>query len=233
MQVIRPNCRAHFTQADVEFLTSTAGAWVDESIDELLDSNALFTALLDRPACVRVSTHFYFYVLVRHVLLQSGLDDRTVADYVAEVLAEFSTAERARCPLADDPRPYEYVVDLLTAIRDADEQKRFILRAHVGNLSLFLAGVFSKHLEHRARTRAAPELAFYENVGVSSYLAASDHPLAKRYAVAPVFHALSESFHTARVALNDLSDRLIFLDGDSTAELIGERSEDGGRRTEG
>ena len=222
MQVIRPNCRAHFTQADVEFLTSTAGARVNESIDDMLDSDMLFSALLDQPACLRVSTHFYFYVLVRHVLLQSGLDDRAVADYVAEVLAEFSTAERSRRPLADDPRPYDYVVDLLAAIRDADEQKRFILRAHVGNLSLFLAGVFPKHLEHRTRTRAAPELSFYESVGMSSYLAASDHPLAKRYDVAPVYQALSESFHTTRVALNDLSDRLLFLGDDPAHGLLAE-----------
>lgn len=225
MHVIRPNCRAHFTQADIEFLTATAGVRVDEAIDEMLDSNLLFAALLERPACLRVSTHFYFYVLVRHVLLQNGVDDRAVADYVAEVLAEFSTAERSRRPIVDDPRPYEYMVDLLTAIRDADEQKRFVLRAHVGNLSLFLAGVFPKHLEHRARTRAAPEMEFYENMGMSNYLAASDHPLARRYAVAPVYQKLSASFHTTRVALNDLSDRLIFLGDDQRVDLLGERTE--------
>jgi hypothetical protein len=211
MHVIRPNCRAHFTPADVEFLTANVVFDGADAIDLMLDSPKLFSALLERPECLQVSTHFYFYVLVRHVLLESGLDDRAVADYVAEVLAEFSSAERSRRPLANDPRPYDYMVDLLAAIRDADEQTQFILRAHVGNVSLFMAGVFSKHLGHRARTRAAPEIEFYESVGVSSYLAASDHPLARRYAMAPVYQALSESFHTTRVALNDLSDRLLFV----------------------
>ena len=211
MHVIRPNCRAHLTQADIEFLTTTVGFHDADSIDVMLDSSKLFRALLERPACLQVSTHFYFYVLVRHVLLESGLDDRTVADYVAEVLAEFSSAERARRPIASDPHPYDYMVDLLAAIRDADEQTRFILRAHVGNLSLFMTGVFSRHLEHRARMRAAPEMEFYESLGVSNFLAASDHPLARRYEIAPVYQALSESFHTTRVALNDLSERLLFV----------------------
>ena len=219
MNVIRPNCRAHFTQADLAFVGSVTGAPADaqvlvgqrESLDDVLDRRAIFLALLERPSCLPVSSHFYFYVLVRHVLLESGIDDRTLADYVAEVLAEFSSTDRARRPLAPDARTYDYMVDLLTAIRDADEPHQFLLRAHVGNLSLFLSGVFSRHLEHRARFKAAPEIEFYEQVGMSSYRTAGDHPLAERYAVAPVFQTLSRTFRETRVALNDLSDRLVFL----------------------
>jgi hypothetical protein len=222
MNVIRPNCRAHFTPSDLAFVGSVVGLEQDahviieqhhELLDDVLDSRKIFLALLERPACLRVSSHLYFYVLVRHVLLENGIDDRTLADYVAEVLAEFSSADKARRPLAPEDGAYDYMVDLLTAIRDNadDQQRQFLLRAHVGNLSLFLSGVFSKHLEHRARVRAAPEIGFYEQVGMANYRTAGEHPLAERYDVAPVFQTLSRTFRETRVALNDLSERLIFL----------------------
>lgn len=216
MYVIRPNCRAHFTPADMAFLEAASGeaTRLTESpagLDEVLDSPALFRALLERPDCIRISSHFYFYVTVRHVLLGSGIDDRTLTDYVAEVLAVFSSSDRARRPLTPEGPPFDYMVDLLTAIRDADEPLKFQLRAHAGNLSLFLSGVFSRHLEHRARLKAAPEIDFYEQVGSASYRTAGDHPLAERYEVAPVFHTLSRNFRETRVALNGLTERLIFL----------------------
>jgi hypothetical protein len=216
MNVIRPNCRVHFTAADMAFVAAAAsgpGRLVDgvEFVDDMLDDRAVFTALLEQPSCLNVSSHLYFYVLVRHVMLENGIDDRILADYVAEMMAEFSSTDRARRPLAPDPRAFDHMVDLLTAIRDADGPRQFLLRAHVGNLSLFLSGVFSKHLEHRARVKAAPEIEFYEQVGASSYRTAGDHPLAERYEVAPVFQTLSRTFRETRVVLNDLTDRLIFL----------------------
>ena len=60
----------------------------------ILDDEALFHALLERRGCLRVTSRFYFYILVRHVFRRSDIQNRTVADYVAEVLAEFSSAER-------------------------------------------------------------------------------------------------------------------------------------------
>ena len=58
----------------------------EESRDLILDDEALLHALLERGGCCRVSSHFYFYVLVRNVFRRADIGDRTVADYVAEVL---------------------------------------------------------------------------------------------------------------------------------------------------
>ena len=67
-----------------------------ESRDAILDDPQLFTALIESRGCLTVSNHFYFYVLVRHTLKRAGIESRDVADYVAELLAEFSQAERGR-----------------------------------------------------------------------------------------------------------------------------------------
>jgi hypothetical protein len=41
---------------------------------------------------------------------------------------------------------------------------------------------------------------------------ASDHRLAQRYELAPIFDTLADRFETTRAALNDLSERLLSFD---------------------
>src|ERR1017187_8211635 len=100
--MIRPNCRAQFAAEDIDFILSVLGRKIstaeclvklladEDSRDLILDDEALLHALLERSGCLRVSSRFYFYILVRQVLRRSGIQDRAVADYVAEVLAEFT-----------------------------------------------------------------------------------------------------------------------------------------------
>src|SRR6266568_4678625 len=107
MKMIQPNCRVQFAAEDIEFIVSVLGQKLgtadclikllsdEESRDLILDDEALFHALLERRGCLNVSTRFYFYVLVRHVFRRSDILDRAVADYVAELLAEFVLAERS------------------------------------------------------------------------------------------------------------------------------------------
>ena len=108
MNVIQPNCRAQFAAEDIDFILFVLGHKIptadcliqlladEESRDLILDDDALFHALLERRGCLRVSSRFYFYILVRHVFRRSDIHDRAVADYVAEVLSEFARSERAR-----------------------------------------------------------------------------------------------------------------------------------------
>src|ERR1051325_899994 len=117
MKMIQPNCRVQFAAEDIEFILSvlrgkigTAECLIkllsdEESRDLILDDEALFHALLERRGCLQVSSRFYFYILVRHVFRRSGIQDRPVADYVAEVLAEFASAERARCVVPGQVSP--------------------------------------------------------------------------------------------------------------------------------
>lgn len=230
MNVIQPNCRIQFTAEDVDFVVSALGrdtGSVDtltglladaETRDLILDDDRLYQALLERRGCLNVSCHFYFYVLVRHVFRRSGIEDRAVADYVAEVLSEFSRIERTRCRLPGETQPLDYFTDLLAALRTADDHASFCIRAHIGNHSLFLAGVFPGRIRHRAEQRGFPDLTYYEELGRSNFRVASDHRLARRFELAPIFEILAERFQTTRLALNDLTDRLLSL-GDSNRSV--------------
>ena len=222
MKVIQPNCRVQFTAEDIDFIMATLGKkdgapslaalLADlESRDLILDNDALFHALLEQRGCLRVSCHFYFYVLVRHVLRESGLDDRSVADYVAEMLAEFSQTERGRLAVPGQAGLLDYFFEMLAALQTADDHTAFCIRAHIGNHSLFLSGVFPEHIRHRAERRGAPGLSYYEQLGRANYRAASTHRLAARYDLAAVFDTLAERFEPARRALNDLAERVMSL----------------------
>src|SRR5437660_6866650 len=173
MNVIRPNCRVQFTAEDIDFIVSVLRSKVrdaqtlirlltdPETRDLILDDEALLRALLESRGCLRVSTHFYFYILVRHVFDRSGIEDRQVADYVAEVLAEYSRIENTRCVLRGKPEPLDYFFEMVAALQQVDDHTGFFIRAHIGNHSLFMSGIFPERTRYRAEYKAAPNMKYY------------------------------------------------------------------------
>lgn len=231
MTVIQPNCRVQFTPEDVAFLlkalarhggqeTSLASLLQDpDSLDLLLDQEAVRRGVLEDTGCLQVSPHFYFYVLVRHALLKAGIDDREVADYLGSLLAEFRVQERARCRVPGHDAPLDYFFEMMGALQTVDDRTAFFLRAQIGNQSLFLSGMFPERIRHRAQTRGFPDLSYYRELGRTNFRVAGDHRLARRYSLDDLYHRLSDQFETARRALNDLSERLVFLGDAAMAPL--------------
>lgn len=230
MKMIQPNCRIQFAAEDVDFILSVLGRKIgdaeclvqllsdEDSRDLILDNEELFHALLERRGCLRVSTRFYFYILVRQVFRRSGIHDRAVADYVAEVLAEFASAERAQCIIPGQVNPLDYFFEMLAALQEADDRTRFYLRVHIGNYSLFLSGVFHERIRFRSEARGFPDLKYYDALGRTQYRAASDHRLAQRYELTQIFTTLADQFEATRLALNDIADRLFSI-GDTDYSL--------------
>src|SRR5437762_1584455 len=139
MKLIQPNCRIQFAAEDIEFILSVLGQKIgtaeclvklladEDSRDVILDDEALLHALLERGGCLRVSTRFYFYILVRHVFRRSGIQERKVADYVAEVLAAFARTERSRCVVPGQKNPLDYFFEMLAALNTADDRTSFFI----------------------------------------------------------------------------------------------------------
>jgi len=222
LNIIQPNSRVQFTAEDIDFILSVLAHKTgdadgltrlltdEQARDQILDDEALLRAILEHKHCLRISTHFYFYILVRQVFRRSGLSDRPLADYVASVLAEFSQIERTRCQVQGRP-PTDYFFDMLAALQTADDTTSFYIRAHIGNQSLFLAGVFPDRIRFRSERKGAPGLSYYEGLGRANYRAASDHRLARKYDLDAIFDTLAERFQETRLALNDLRERLVTL----------------------
>lgn len=230
MTVIRPHCRLHFTAADVDFILAAVGKLPtdvealrqlladDASRDLLLDSPGLYQAILEARGCLTISPHLYFYVLVRHALREAEVPSREVADYVAELLTEFTRTDRTRARLPGDVQPMDYFFEMLAALPRADERHAFALRTHIGNQALYYSGLFNERIAQRARRRGFPDISYYEGLGEASFAAASHDRWANRLGLARLFALLAASFHKTRLALNDLSDRLMSL-GDNSAHF--------------
>lgn len=232
--MIRANCRARFTSADFDFVVRTLARSQSDSVslvdllsdaetrDSVLDHPRLIDAILSNPGQLRISSQFYFYVLARHVLQQAGIADRKMCDYVGSLLETFSRANRLAPPDNIDPAQTanrQYISDMLIALKKATPEQTFLLRAHVGNYSLFISGIFHENTQRRS-LRGAPDIEFYEQVGRTNYQLVAGHQTARRCELNDVFKGLADRFHDVRLALNDLSDRLLNLDETASASLI-------------
>jgi len=228
--MIIANCRERFTAADFEFVVKTLSRTERDSVnlvdlltdaearDSILDNPRLVDSLLTEDVPLNISPQLYFYVLLRHVLKETGLNDRHVSDYLASLLENFSQTARMKSPADGQTNPIQYVSDMLIALRNASPVQTFLIRAHVGNYSLFITGIFHETVQSRSQ-RGAPDLSFYEDVGRSNFRVAAGHQVARSCALTDVFERLADDFHEARLALNRLSDSLLHIDG-GTAPLL-------------
>ncbi len=220
MNLIRPNCREQFSSEDIDFIVEALGTANDRNFlselltdedtrDLILDEDKLRGAILDNPQFLHITPHLYYYVLVRQTMRRGGIDDRELADYVSEMLADFSNSEARRRSLPDNVRDSSYLFEMIAALSEADDQTAFEIRAHIGNRSLFMTGIFAENLRERTRRRGAPDISYYEQMGAASFRAASHHRLADEFEVSHVYETLGERFHETRMALNDLRDRYL------------------------
>ncbi|HEY2713080.1 MAG TPA: hypothetical protein VGI60_11240 [Chthoniobacterales bacterium] len=223
--MIQANCRARFTAADFQFIVQTLArspndqvSLVDllsdaETRDAVLDNPRLVEAILSQTGQLTISSPFYFYVLARHVLQRAQIADRKLCDYIGSLLETFSRAKGMCSPHTDEESSRQYISDMLIALTRATSAQSFLLRAHVGNYSLFISGIFHENAQRRSR-RGAPDLKFYEQIGRTNFQLVAGHSTARRCELNDVYEELADRFHEVRLALNRLSDELINLDDD-------------------
>src|SRR5882724_8627324 len=166
--MVSANCRARFTAADFDFIVRTLARSQSDQVslvdllsdvdtrDSILDHPRLVDAILNNAGHLRISSQFYFYVLARHVLQQAGIGDRKLSDYIGSLLETFSRANQLQSPDKIDNHVHEYISDMLIALQRATPEQTFLLRAHVGNYSLFISGIFHENA-HRRSLRGAPD----------------------------------------------------------------------------
>jgi hypothetical protein len=227
--MIQANCRARFTAADFDFVVRTLARSQSESVslvdlladsdtrDSVLDSPRLVSAILSKAGQLRISSHFYFFVLARHVLREAGINDRKLSDYIGSLLETFSRANLA-APHTPDERAHQYISDMLIALTRATPEQAFLIRAHVGNYSLFISGIFHENAQRRW-SRGGPDLDFYEKIGSRNYGLVANDATAKRCQLDDVYEELADRFHEVRLALNHLAEELINLDDDGNGGL--------------
>ena len=232
--MILPTTRASFGRRDALHLVDLLGRndpelreaartrLEEEGVDSLLDDPRLLNGLLTDPE-VNVPPALIFYVLVRQALLESGIDSVSTADFVTSLVLAFGQAGRAYRISDRDEEEFHYLVDLVASLGSAERGRAFLLRTHLGNYSLWLAGLFPDFLEARMRRRGGPPLDYYDRMGSTGYGLAAESAEAGRLGIDGVYREVSKEFGSVRGALNRLSDRYLWSGaGDPVARLLRE-----------
>lgn len=220
--MILANTRARLNRDDAQLVVrlvsqgsgraqdSAEGTLTDQGIDPLLDDPRLLDGLISSRQGAHASFPLFSYVVVRHALRATGVEDRHMADYVASILLHFGLRQRARQIGEHDDATYDTLASLGNEVEGGDAQRAFLARAHLGNYALWLSGLFPDHIEQRRWRRGGPDLGYFEAMGQKGFRLAADHRLANEHGLGPLFSAAAERFPQLRVALNTVSDRLLF-----------------------
>jgi hypothetical protein len=215
--MIRPNLRAKLTAADLDLAIDLlargrdagrryyADLMREEGPDRLLDQPDLALRLRQAPGVGPASGPLFFYVLVRHTLRASGIDDVKLSDYLGSLLLEFGSRDRAHRITPHDDAVHRYLVDLLHDLGTADNRRTFLLLAHLGNYSLWLAGIFPDYIEARSGRNGGPDVGYYDRLGARGFRLAAEHGLARELDLDGIFGQAADAYPLIRGALNRLA----------------------------
>ena len=231
--MILANVREGLTSADLDLVVRLLsqgdagrearyrGRLAEQGRDALLDDPSLFRLLCQAPGIAAPSAQLFIYVAVRHALLRVEIDDRELGDYLSALVLEFGVRDRAHRISAADDQVYRYVSDIVADLESvADARRAFLLRAHLGNFSLWLAGVFPDHIAARRERHGGPDVRYYEEMGAQGFRLASDHQLAREWDLTQLYQRAAASFERLRVGLNRLADSVFFPTYSSPDRLV-------------
>lgn len=231
--MILPNVRASFGRAEAGFvldLLSRGDAEArarqedrlrEEGFDSVLDDPRTLNALMASGGISAAPAPLVFYLLVRHALLEGGIGERTLADYIAALLLNFGREQRAHVIDDGGDERFHYLVDIVGALESASGRQAFLLRAHLGNFALWLSGLFPDRITAWVERRGAPGLDYYEELGATGYRMAADSNLAENYGLDRLYRTCADTFPGLRIALNRIADRHLFpTSGDPIERLL-------------
>jgi hypothetical protein len=142
----------------------------------------------------------YFAGLVDNVFVtEIGVADPILTDYLADLLVSFTHVDRFRALQSAADRRLEQIASMLLAMSDEVpatdvEHDRSIYR-HIGDYSLFWAGVYPEQLA-ASRRRRADVLLDYVTQGKRSYAIVSDLTPEDDVLPPALFRHLSDDFES-------------------------------------
>lgn len=218
--MILPDVRASFGRDDAAQLVHLlAGAGQDQArleaivaergIDVLLDDPRATEAISNETGISQLPLALISYVLLRRSLLDGGVESRLLADYVTSVFLHFAEGDRAHRIAEYDDCDYHYLFDIVEEMSGSEGRRGFLLRAHLGNFSLWLSGLFPDWISHRVERKGGPDVTYYEAMGQTGFALAADDPFARRQKLDGLYRDVAGAFPLLRVALNQFSDRFL------------------------
>ncbi|UCG75226.1 MAG: hypothetical protein JSV95_10870 [Gemmatimonadota bacterium] len=220
--MILPNVRMSFGRNEARWLIRLLagcdarrqrhweGVLADQGIDALIDDPRAAEAVARYEGLLLAPPTLVLYVLIRRAFLERGLSSRMLADYTTALVHQFGQRDRSLRIADHDDKEYRYLVDVLADLAEAEGQRAFLLRAHLGNFALWLSGLFPDHIVSRVHRRGGPGLDYYEEMGRTGFRLAASDPFATGRSLDGLYENAAETFPAVRRALNHFSDQRLF-----------------------
>ncbi|HTR27315.1 MAG TPA: hypothetical protein VMI10_25320 [Terriglobales bacterium] len=150
----------------------------------------------------------------RHYAQEIGIRDPQVIGYVAHLLAEFCDAEQLMKIRNASGRPLSDVGEMLIEsdpiygpAPSFDRERQ--VRKHIGDYTLFFAGMFPESINHlRLRRQRIENFVEWVKAGKESYYIVSKFEEFEYAKVAPLFAQLSQKFEDCVYGLNLVKNEL-------------------------
>ncbi len=150
----------------------------------------------------------------RHYAQQIGIRDPQIVAYVAHLLTEFCDAEQlctvrnaAGKPLSDVGEMMLESDPVYGPAPSFDRERQ--VRKHIGDYTLFFAGMFPESINHhRLRRNRLEGLIDWMKAGKESYYIVSKFEYFEYVKVAPLFASLSSHFEECVYGLNRVKNEL-------------------------
>jgi len=146
--------------------------------------------------------HTFFLKLTRQSFWELGINDASVAGYVADVLTDFARAENLAKIRSRPEKKLESVAEVLAESKEETFragptllQERAV-RKHLGDHALFMSGIFRSHVEHHGF------LDYYLQEGSRSYWTVSELDLSLYRTGFLLYQELSKKFEYYSGALD-------------------------------
>jgi hypothetical protein len=186
-----------------------------------------------RPPSMIPETHplqqLFIEMVGRHYAEAIGIRDPQVVGYVAHLLSEFCEAEQLFKVRNVAGRPLNDVGEMLLEsdpiygpAPSFDRERQ--VRKHIGDYTLFFAGMFPESINHyRLRRQRLESLVDWMKAGKESYYIVSKFEFFEYAKVAPLFAQLSQKFEECVYGLNMVKNELAEMQHPilrGTSELI-------------
>jgi hypothetical protein len=150
----------------------------------------------------------------RHYAAEIGIRDPQIVAYVSHLLAEFCEADQLFKVHNANDRPLDDVGEMLLESDPVygpapsfDRERQ--VRKHIGDYTLFLAGMFPESINHfRLRRQRLENFVEWVKAGKESYYIVSKFEHFEYAKVAPLFASLSKNFEGCVYGLNMVKNDL-------------------------
>jgi hypothetical protein len=158
--------------------------------------------------------HLFQDLVGRHYAHEIGLRDPQIVAYVSHLLAEFCEADQLFKIRDGLDRPLSDVGEMLLESDPVygpapsfDHERQ--VRKHIGDFTLFFAGMFPESINHfRLRRQRLENFVEWVKAGKESYYIVSKFEHFEYAKVAPLFASLSKNFESCVYGLNMVKNDL-------------------------